>query len=494
MTTTTPDERAATPTTKTVVRSRRHRLRYAETYGRLAHRAVPNLWAALFAAISAACLVVLAFTGILLTVAYDPSVEPVIYQGSYAPLRGVEVSRAYDSMLHYSLEVNGGLLVRQTHHWAALVLPASLMLQIGTAFFTGAFRRPRRLAWVLLVATFLLALGAGWSGYGLPDDALSGTGLRIFEGILIGTPFLGSWLTLLIFGGEFPSDVVPRLYWLHAVVIPVLLAVVLSLRLRLVRRTRPAQLPGRGRTANNLVGLPWPAVAARVTGTFLLTCGLLVAMGGLLTVAPIWRYGPASPTSASAGSQPDWYTAWLDGSLRLVPPSWDFSWLGHTWALSVLVPELVAAAFLGALMLYPLIEERVTGDRTVHHLLDRPRDRPRRTGLGVAGFVFFGILWLSASTDIGATIFHVSFETQVYALRTALVLGPVLAYVVTVAMCRELRARQRESVRYGYETGRLIRGPDGGYTEVHAPLSPDVRTSVAASARLIRRSDEEVQP
>jgi ubiquinol-cytochrome c reductase cytochrome b subunit len=493
MTTTTPTERAATSDTRTL-HSQLHPLRYAETYGRFAHRAVPNLWAALFAAISAACLVVLALTGILLTVAYDPSVEPVVYQGSYAPLRGVEVSRAYDSMLHYSLEVNGGLLVRQTHHWAAFVLPVSLMLQLGTAFFTGAFRRPRRLAWVLLVATFFLALGAGWSGYGLPDDALSGTGLRIFEGILIGTPFLGSWLTLLIFGGEFPGDVVPRLFWLHVAVIPVLLAVVLSLRLRLARRTRPAQLPGRGRTETNLVGLPWPAVAARASGMFLLTCGLLVAMGGLLTVAPIWRYGPASPTSASAGSQPDWYTAWLDGSLRLVPPNWDFSWLGRTWALSVLVPELVAAAFLGALMLYPMIEERVTGDRNVHHLLDRPRDRPRRTGLGVAGFVFFGILWLSASTDISATIFHVSFETQVYALRTALVLGPVLAYVVTVAMCRELRARQREAVRYGYETGRLMRGPNGGYTEVHAPLSPDVRASVAASAGLIRRAEDEEQP
>lgn len=493
MTTTTPRERTATSDTTAGVRPRRRRLRYPETYGRLAHQAVPNLWAALLAAITAACLVVLSITGILLTVAYDPSVEPVVYQGSYAPLRGVEVSRAYESMLHYSLEVNGGLLVRQTHHWAALVLPASLMLQIATAFFTGAFRRPRRLAWVLLVATLLLALGAGWSGYGLPDDALSGTGLRIFEGILIGTPFLGSWLTLLVFGGEFPGEVVPHLYWLHVAVIPVLLAIVLLLRLRLARRTRPAQLPGRGRTATNLVGLPWPAVAARTVGMFLLTCGLLVAMGGLLTVAPIWRYGPASPNSASAGSQPDWYTAWLDGSLRLVPPDWDFSWLGRTWALSVLVPELVAAAFLGALTLYPLIEERITGDRNEHHLLDRPRERPRRTGLGVAGFVFFGILWLSASTDINATLFHVSFETQVYALRTALVLGPVLAYVVTVAMCRELRARQREAVRSGYETGRLIRGPDGGYTEVHAPLSPDVRASVAASAGLIRRADEEEQ-
>lgn len=493
MTTTTPRERTATSDTRTL-HSQLHPLRYAETYGRFAHRVVPNLWAALFAAISAACLVVLAITGILLTVAYDPSVEPVSYQGGYAPLRGVEVSRAYESMLHYSLEVNGGLLVRQTHHWAALVLPASLMLQIGTAFFTGAFRRPRRLAWVLLVTIFLLALGAGWSGYGLPDDALSGTGLRIFEGILIGTPFLGSWLTLLVFGGEFPSDVVPHLYWLHVVVIPVLLAIVLLLRLRRARRTRPAQLPGRGRTATNLVGLPWPAVAARTVGMFLLTCGLLLVLGGLLTIAPIWRYGPANPASASAGSQPDWYTAWLDGSLRLVPPNWDFSWLGQTWALSVLVPELVAAAFLGALTLYPIIEERFTGDRAVHHILDRPRDRPRRTGLGVAGFVFFGILWLSASTDIIATTFHVSFETQVYALRTALVLGPIVAYLVTVAMCRELRARQRETVLRGFETGRVMRAPDGGYTEAHTPLSPDARASAASSAGLIRKAEDEEQP
>ena len=450
-------------------------LRSIATYGRLGRRAVPNHWTSLLAAVSAACLVVLVVTGFLLLLHYDPSVEQVTYHGSYLPLRGVEVSRAYDSTMHLTFEVDGGLLLRQTHHWAALVLPASVMLQMASVFFTGAFRRPRRLAWLLLSLTFLLVLAAGWSGYALPDDTLSGTGLHIFEGILVGTPFVGPWLTNLVFGGEFPSEVVTRLYWLHVAIVPVLLAVVLVLRYLVSRRRQPPQFRGPDRTESNVVGLPWPAAAARAAGMFLITAGVLVVMGGTLTLSPIWLYGPSAPGNASSGSQPDWYTSWLDGALRLAPSSADVTWLGGTWPLAVLVPQAVAAAFLVAVALYPFLEQRVTGDREEHHLLDRPRDAPGRTGLGVAGFGFFGILWLSGSTDIVATRFHVSFETQVAVLRTALLVGPVIGYLVTVAVCRALVAHDREEVVEGIETGRLMRDADGGYWELHAPLSEEER-------------------
>ncbi|MFI2708341.1 cytochrome bc complex cytochrome b subunit, partial [Nocardioides sp. CER28] len=419
-------------------------LRSIATYGRLGRRAEPNHWSRLLGALSAACLAVLVVTGVLLLLHYEPSADTVTYSGSYPLLRGVPVSAAYASTVHLSLEVRGGMLIRQTHHWAALVLPASLMLQLATRFFTGAFRKPYRLAWVLLSATFVLALAAGWSGYALPDDMLSGTGLRIFQGILVGTPFVGGWLTGLVFGGEFPGDIVPRLYWLHVAVIPAVLAVVLVARYVVGRRQRPAQPSGAGHTESNVVGLPWPAAAVRSAGMFLITSGILLVMGATLTVAPIWLYGPSTPEAASAGSQPDWYTSWLDGALRLAPSGWDVTWFGGTLPLAVLVPQLVAAALLGAVALYPLLEQWVTRDRGEHHLLDRPRDRPHRTGLGVAGFTFFGVLWLSGSTDIVSTLFHVGFETQVDVLRVVAIAAPGLGYLVTVALCRALQARDRD--------------------------------------------------
>jgi ubiquinol-cytochrome c reductase cytochrome b subunit len=199
-----------------------------------------------------------------------------------------------------------------------------------------------------------------------------------------------------------------------------------------------------------------------------------------VTVAPIWLYGPSTPAAASAGSQPDWYTSWLDGALRLAPSDWDVSWFGGTLSLAVLLPQLVAAGLLGAVTIYPLLEQWVTRDSGEHHLLDRPRNRPHRTGLGVAGLTFFGVLWLSGSTDIVATVFHVGFETQVHILRTAAIAAPALGYLLTVALCRALQARDREVIEHGVETGLMMRAPDGRYWEPHTPLRAEARARITA--------------
>ena len=229
-------------------------------------RAVPVHWSFFLGVISLACLAVLTVTGVILLFFFDPSGDTVRYTGSYPLLQGVEMSKAYDSTLHVSLEVPGGLLIRQAHHWAALVLPASLVLQMLSIFFTGGFRRPRHWSWVLLSLTFVLALAGGWSGYGLPDDLLAGTGLRIAEGILIGVPFVGTRATLIALGGEYPGNVIERMYWLHVAVVPVLLTIVLALRLRLAVRRRPAQFASRGRTERNVVGLPLIEVVGLLAG------------------------------------------------------------------------------------------------------------------------------------------------------------------------------------------------------------------------------------
>ena len=456
---------------------------------RLRRRAFPNHWSFLFGVVSAACFAVLLVTGVGLMFFYDPSADPVHYRGSYPLLQGLEMSKAYASTLRISFEVPGGLLLRQTHHWAALLLPASVILQLLSTFFTGAFRRPRQWAWVLLVAIFLLALLSGWSGYALPDDTLSGTGLRIVQGVLLGIPVIGTPATWLLFGGEFPGRVIPHMYVIHLVA-SAALAVVLALRLRSAARHGPPQFGGPGRKEDNIVGIPmWPNAAARLTGLFFLTAGVAVLLGGTATISPVWAYGPFSTGNAFAGSQPDWYMGFLDGALRLVPPGWEVGWLGRTWTLAVLVPIGLIGLFFVLVTTYPFLEAWITGDRGEHHLLDRPRDTPTRTGVGVAGAVFYGALWLAGSADLIATQFRVSFAGVIWLLRGVVLIGPLIGYLLTRQVCHALRASDREQLRHGVESGRILRLPDGGYVEPHAQLSTYRRYALAPVTRSSRPSE-----
>lgn len=421
--------------------------RRARLVRRLRSGSRPTGWTAVWGTVAAACFGVLLLTGLLLMLVYEPSVEPLVRRDGYAPLRGVTTSRAYASTVHLSLDVPGGLLVRQAHHWAALLLPAALLLQLATTFFRGTFRRPERRRWVLLVAVLLLVLAAGWSGYALPDDSLSGTGLRIVEGTTLAIPVVGTWLAQTLSGGEFPGRVVENLYVVHLVA-PLLVVV-----LALLRRRHP-----------------WSGPGPTTLGLAFATAGVVTLMAGTLTIAPVWRYGPSSPGEAYAGSQPDWYTAFLDGALRLVPPGWEVDLAGRTLTLAVLVPLVGVGLFVGLLVLWPFVEERLTGDRVDHPVADRPRDVPGRTAVGAAGVTVYGALWLAGSADVLATELHVSFEGVIRALRVVVLLGPVLAYAVARTVCTTLRTAERERREHGAELGVVVRSPSGGYSELHAPV------------------------
>ena len=393
-----------------------------------------------------------------------------------------------------TFDVPGGLLIRQAHHWSALLLPASIIMQLLTTFFTGAFRRPRRGMWVLLFLIFIVSLAGGWSGYALPDDMLSGTGLRITEGIALGIPVVGTWLAYLLFGGSFPGEVIEHLYPLHVAVIPALLIALVAMRGVAAWRNGPPQFPGRGRTERTIVGDPLsrsppPAPA----GLFAIVTALLMFVSTVVTVNPIWLYGPADSGSAGAGSQPDWYTGFLDGALRLVPPGWEFVWLDRTWTLAILVPLAVVTAYLAAIVVYPFVEEWITGDRRDHHLLDRPRNAPTRTAIGVAAIVFYGTLWLAGSADLIATQFAVTIEGVIAALQVVLVFGPALGFFIAHRVCLALQRKDRELLVHGYETGRIVRLPGGEYVEVHRPISESERwrIGVAETPRpLALRPDE----
>ncbi|MEU7740994.1 cytochrome b N-terminal domain-containing protein [Nonomuraea sp. NPDC049158] len=412
-------------------------------------------WSFLFGQIAIHSLIVLIITGVFLAFLYDPDTTQVIYRGAYIPLRGVPVSRAFDSTMETSLEVRGGLLLRQIHHWATLILVAAICLHLLRLFFTGAFRRPRGLNWLIWVGLFLLAIAAGVTGGILPDDMLSGGSLALIQGVTQSIPLIGTYLTGLLFGGAVPGDqVIGLFYWLHVLIIPVLMYELLVVRRWLLHRHGRTHYPA-------ATALPQLSSLA----LFFVTCAMLTLLGTVVQINPIWLYGPANPGITSAGAVPDWYMGFLDGALRIMP-AWEPVAFGHPLSLSILIPALmVPGTFFTVLAAYPLIERRLTGDRTLHHVLDRPREAAVRTALGAAGMTFFGLLWAAAANDQIAREFDLSLFAVTWFFRIAVLAGPVVAFEVTRRLCLALQAQEREERAHGIETGIIRRSPRGGYTE-----------------------------
>jgi ubiquinol-cytochrome c reductase cytochrome b subunit len=405
----------------------------------------PDHWSFLLGEIALYCFVILLATGTFLAFFFVPSPNEVVYRGSYGPLRGVEVSEAFASVMRISFDVRAGLVIRQAHHWAALIFVGALVAHLSRLFFTGAFRRPRELNWIIGVTLLLLALVNGFSGYSLPDDLLSGTGLRIAYSIVLSVPLVGTWLAFLLFGGEFPApDILSRLLVLHVYLIPLAMAGLITVHLAIVWRQKHTQFPGPGRTETNVVGsVLWPTYAARSIGLLFAIGALVAAMGGLLQINPIWIYGPFIPEAVSSPAQPDWYVGWLEGALRVFP-AWEVQLFGfripNPFFPGVLLPTITFAL----LYAWPFLEARFTGDRAEHHLLDRPRDRPLRTAIGVGVLTFYAVLLLAGSNDILARFLGVPV-TGVTAVLRALVF--ILPLVTALAAHRVMRALRATEVR-----------------------------------------------
>ncbi|SDQ33137.1 cytochrome bc complex cytochrome b subunit [Quadrisphaera sp. DSM 44207] len=448
-----------------------------------ARKIFPDHWSFLLGEISLYTFIVCLISGTFLTFWYVPSMGLVTYEGSYAPLVGQQVSEAYASTLNISFDVRGGLLMRQIHHWAALLFVASTMIHMARVFFTGAFRKPREINWVIGAALAVLALGAGFTGYSLPDDLLSGNGLRIIEGILRSIPVVGTYLSFFVFGGEFPGEtIIPRLFIAHVLLIPAVLLALIALHLALLVLHKHTHFPGPGRKDTNVVGYPlYPVYVAKAGGFFFIVFGAVVLMAAFVTINPIWNYGPYDPSPISAGTQPDFYIFLFDGALRLWP-GWigdvptEFVIFGNTLSLNILLPALgLFSLMAGAIFAYPFVEAWVTGDRREHHLLERPRNNPTRTALGIAFIALYLDVALAATNDLIATHFGLSINDITYVLRAGVVVAPVAAFWITKRVCLGLQRRDRELALHGRETGRIVRTADGEYFEVHEPLSPEER-------------------
>jgi ubiquinol-cytochrome c reductase cytochrome b subunit len=328
-------------------------------------------------------------------------------------------------------------------------------------FFTGAFRKPRELTYLIGLLLLFTSLLEGYLGYSLVDDLLSGIGLAIGYGVLLSLPFVGGPLGILIFGSTFPGKGVfeSRMYIAHVFLIPALLATLIGLHLALVMARHHTQFRrDRRHTQRRLVGVPtFPGQAPRSLALMLMVAAVLFLLGGLVQINPIWQWGPFEPWLATNGAQPDWYLGWLIGALRLMP-SFDVV-VGHYTLIpnpfwgGVAFPLLV----LFVLAAFPWAERRLTGDRGTHNLLDRPRDAPNRTAFGVAFLSWIFLVFVFGAADRLYVLFGVSYETLLTVFRVAIWVVPALEFLVVRRVCRELQhadqiEEQREDAEHVAES------------------------------------------
>ncbi|MDA8118347.1 MAG: ubiquinol-cytochrome c reductase cytochrome b subunit [Actinomycetota bacterium] len=439
----------------------------------------PDHWSFMLGEIAMYSFIVLLFTGVFLTLFFVPSSKEIIYHGAYKPLDGHKVSEAYASTLNLSFSVRAGLVMRQMHHWAANVFIAAIVVHLCRVFFTGAFRKPREINWVIGTVLLILAIVNGFLGYSLPDDLISGTGIRIAFSIVLSVPVVGSYLAFFLFGGNFPGDsIIPRFYSLHILIIPALIAGLLGAHLAVMWHQKHTQYKGKGKSERNVVGVAmWPAYALQAGGFFFLTAAVIAILGGLVQINPIWLYGQYIPYKVSYAVQPDWYMGWLDGALRLMP-SWEIVGFGHMIPTIFFPAVLLPGLTFTALALWPFIEKKITKDTAEHNLLDNPRDVPWRTSVGVGVLAFYVVLFFASSTDVLANSFQLSLNFVLWGFRILLFVVPPIAAFVAYKVAKEAGSvpgtgrRKRANV--------ILRTAEGAYyTEKTAPRSPHHEEEVA---------------
>ncbi len=404
----------------------------------------PDHWSFLLGEVALYAFLVLIGTGTFLALFFEPSLSETVYHGSYEPLRGAHMSDAYASAVNLSFDVKAGLLMRQTHHWAADIFVAAIVIHLLRVFFTGAFRRPRELTYLIGIAMLFLALLEGYLGYSMVDDLLSGMGLAIGYAVALSIPLIGGNLGLAIWGAPYPGDHAfeSRMFIAHVFVFPAILAALMGAHLALVALRHHTQFRRSDPRASErqLVGVPmFPGQAPRSLGLLAATAAILFGLGALVQINPIWLWGPYETWLGTNGAQPDWYLGWLIGALRLVP-GFDVTIGGATvipnpfWG-GALFPLVV----LAVLVTWPWVERRITGDREPHNLLDRPRDAPLRTAFGLGFLTWVVLVFFAGSADRLFVFLGLGYETQIWFWRFAIWVIPVLVGIGAHRTCRALQ-------------------------------------------------------
>src|SRR3984885_11172925 len=443
----------------------------------LMHKVFPDHWSFMLGEIALWSFVILLLTGTYLALFFVPSASDVVYQGSYSKLDGITMSQAYESTLNISFDIRGGLLMRQGHHWAADLFMVAIMAHMLRVFFTGAYRKAREINWIIGIVLFTLGMIERLFGYSLPDDQLSGAGLRITEGVLQGIPIVGTYGSYFLFGGAFPgSSIIPRFYILHVFLIPGLILALITAHLFIMFHQKHTQMPALETPEKNVVGQPFfPYFLLKGQAWFFFIFGALVVLATFAQINPIWLYGPYTPLAISSASQPDFYMGILEGALRMMP-AWEINFLGHTLSLSVLIPGLlIIGLFFTAAALWPFFEQWATGDKSFHNINDRPRNAPVRTGVGVGVICWYLILLLEGANDVIADRFDIPLYTVTWISRVAFFVVPVVAYFVTKRICLALQRKDANMLTHGVEIGIIRQLPNGEFIEEERPVTEEER-------------------
>ena len=420
----------------------------ASKHRQLLNHIFPDHWSFMLGEMAMYSFIFLVVTGIFLTMYFKPSDTMVVYHGSYAPLDGTRMPEAYLSMLNLSFRVRAGLLVRQAHHWAANIFIGAIVVHMMRVFFTGAFRRPRELNWMIGATMLALAIFNGFLGYSLGDDLVSGIGVRIAYSIVESIPLVGSYLAVWLWNGTFPGHIITtRFFIFHVLILPGAIAALLALHLAFIWTQEHTEFKKKGASEQTITGTPlWPGFTAKSGGFMLVVFGVLVTLAAVVQIDPVWQFGPFVPFKATDAAQPDWYMGWLEGALRLWP-NWEVNLPGHMIPVvffpAVLLPLLTWAIIYA----WPSLEKRFTGDRDRHNLLDHPRDRPGRTAFGVGALTFYFLLFVAGGDDVLSNFFHFSIEDFVWGMRITTIVLPLVSGLVAYKICLELQGQRRRTAR-----------------------------------------------
>jgi ubiquinol-cytochrome c reductase cytochrome b subunit len=297
------------------------------------------------------------------------------------------------------------------------------------------------------VAMLFASLVEGYAGYSMVDDLLSGMGLAIGYSVALSTPVIGGNLGLGIWGGPYPGSPAfeSRLYIAHVLLLPVLIGTLMAVHLALVAGRHHTQFRSSPRaTEKRLIGVPtFPGQVPRSLGLMFAVAAVLVLLGGLVQINPIWQWGPYDVAMGTNGAQPDWYLGWLIGALRLMPgfdlTIGDYTLVPNPFWGGALFPLIVVAVML----LIPFAEGRLTGDRGPHNVLDRPRDAPGRTAFGLAFLTWVVLVFVAGSADRATVSFGADYEAQMWIYRALVVFAPPVVFVIARRACRELQLAER---------------------------------------------------
>lgn len=451
-----------------VIRATDERLEGGTFLSRNLKKVFPDHWSYMLGEVALYSFVFLVLSGTFLAFFFVASPETMTYTGPYEPLAGQQVSAAYNSVLRITFEVPAGLVMRQSHHWAALIFAGAVIFHMLRVFFTGAFRKPRELSWMTGFTLFTLTVGAGATGYSLPDDLLSGSGLRIMFSAVQSIPVVGTWLAFMLFGGAWPDPaLIPRIFFAHVFIIPLAILGIMGMHLAMVWHQTHTQQRGKGRTEDTVHGTPvWPKFAMKSIGLMFVVWGMIVGLGGLAQINPVWLWGQYVPYSGPSPAQPDYYAGWLEGLLRLWP-NWEFSIFGHTIGELFLPAVVVPGIIFTTIALWPWLEAWVSGDHDKHNFSQRPREAPVRTAIGAAGLAFMTVLMLAGSNDVLAKFLGVEVDTLNTVLKYAIFLVPPAAGLATLRICRDLQRRDPHPIE-DHERMTVQRNTAGGFDEVDA--------------------------